>query len=159
MGLRDVRRKQAEAIRAASPPDPKFQRQMDILFLVVFSLPTFVIAIWGFASLPEMLDWAKTHNQEFNTSVGVGMPVAAIFVGWLMYQLRERKRTLYAFMELGAAAGTAYAAWNNSATANSFSTALALSGALYISVRGFDNLYKARTEQHAKCKKVPLESH
>jgi hypothetical protein len=147
MGLRDVRRKQADAIRAASRPDPEFQRQMDIVFLVVFALPAFVIAIWGFASLPEMLDWAKTHSQEFNARVAVAMPFAAIFVGWLMYQLREHKRTLYAFIELGAAAGTAYSAWNNASTANSFSTALALSGALYISVRGFDNLYKARAEQ------------
>lgn len=147
MGLRDIRRKQAKAIREASPPNPEFQREMDLLLLIVFSLPAFGIAIGFFATLPETLDWAKTHSQEFHARMAVAMPFAAIIVGWLMYQLRERRKKLYAFLELGAAAGTAYSAWSNAGTVDSFTTAIALSAALYVSVRGFDNLNKAREEE------------
>lgn len=85
------------------------------------------------------------------TVVGrLGIVTALMITGFLFYVLREKARFIYASIELGAAAATAYIALNRLATNNDLYAALiAILGALYVCVRAFDN-YKKWAELDTK---------
>ncbi|OON67604.1 hypothetical protein [Hymenobacter sp. CRA2] len=73
----------------------------------------------------------------------LGIVGTLMITGFLFYVLREKARFIYASIELGAAAATAYIALNRLATNGDLYVALiAILGALYVCVRAFDNYNK-----------------
>lgn len=143
--LRNKIRKQAREIRAQNKPNPEASRAIEIAMLAMFGAMFVALTIQLFSELPDFIQWSRTHRIEFNDRMAFVLPFVVLLVGWLMYQLRERKKAFYAVLELGVAAGTAFSAWNSSANVPPFTSVLAISGAVYIAVRGFDNFYKAES--------------
>ena len=86
-----------------------------------------------------------------NSVVYLAIGMIAVVVGRLLFFLRESKRAAYAYLELGSAFGAAVEACTRYGV-DTIKTELLFSilGSVYISVRGFDNLKKARDEQIAK---------
>lgn len=69
--------------------------------------------------------------------------LSALAMGGAFYWLREKRRFIYATLELGAAAGTTYYACSKlSTTHDRTAWTIALIGSVYIAVRGYDNLFK-----------------
>ncbi len=67
------------------------------------------------------------------------MMIAAVFLGWLLYGFRRSDRALYGIAEMGFGAMTAgYAAWSPDPAL--LPRVLALGAAIYIVVRGLDNM-------------------
>jgi hypothetical protein len=74
-----------------------------------------------------------------------------LIVGWVLFWLRENHRFSYGCLELSAAMATAYHAVVNLSTSQErMPGLLAYLGALYIAVRGYDNLQKAFEEYQRK---------
>lgn len=73
--------------------------------------------------------------------------VAVILSGWLFYRLRESRRFYYSVFEIAVAGFVAFEACMELATnRDRWHWMLAMLGALYIAVRGFDNYSKAKAE-------------
>jgi len=96
----------------------------------------------------ERVPW-KSLPAFISTFPGALLGGALVLgIGAALYLVRETQRFVYAYLELGSAFGAAVEACTRLASDVSQSTAaVALLGAVYIAVRGFDNLAQARRQR------------
>lgn len=120
------------------------------LFSVVLSSLVSIGLFLGAWALVRLLYTVLTRvlsNVPATPIYGIGVGIAALALGSLLYVLRERKRAVYACLELGAGFGTAVEAWIRlSPTPNTSALFISLLGSVYVIVRGLDNFAKARSE-------------
>jgi hypothetical protein len=111
------------------------------IIIFTFSI-TFTGISWLFKKIPTLL------NKELlaNTFFDIAFSCIVLVIGFGFYQLRERKKLIYATIELGAASGTAFVNFPQ-LIEKPFQAVLAIMGAIYITVRAFDNFYKWKSEK------------
>jgi len=100
----------------------------------------FVAARGGFYNLPYIVS---------DVNARTACVVIILLIGILLYWLREVRRLEYGCVELGAASATAFEVTTQLALSPQIATPetishtlLALMGAVYITVRGYDNIYQ-----------------
>ena len=92
----------------------------------------------GWLNLPIILSTAKGK---------IGCSVAVVISGLVLYLIRKKHRFFYASLELSVAAVTAfYASEQLPENEDRFKWLLSIVGALYLSVRAFENFSKWKTE-------------
>lgn len=126
-------------------PDTFFDHISSLAFLVGFFWLAYIFVRWLAATVLGVAE--RIQQTAADPSVAIPIGFAVLISGALLWWLRERRRKIYAAIELGSAFGAAVEACFRYATNTSdpafFFTLL---GALYIAVRGFDNLAVARKE-------------
>ena len=110
---------------------------------VMLSLLLWVIFLLMLDKLTNWL-YVNYNFSQFAVAFTIAGALSCFLAGHFGYKFRESHRVWYASLEIGVAMLTAGAAVYNAVTTDQFSlgSLLAFSGALYIAVRGFDNLAK-----------------
>ena len=117
------------------------------ILAAIFSLILVLLAV-GWANLAskaiDLLFASGASNPVFAAAIGA----ICVLFGRILFSLRERRRDIYAWLELGTAFGLAVEVCmrpaSTSQAANSVTLLFALFGAVYVAVRGFDNLKQAQ---------------
>ena len=98
-----------------------------------------VLALYQAYSAGYLQKYAQ-HVAEGDIKARLTAILLLFLLGGLLYQLREKERRLYALLELAIAALTAYSSLKNLAQWWEVSAWMPIAGAVYLVVRGLDNL-------------------
>lgn len=116
---------------------------------------SFLLLVIGYAFV-QLMVWIVGKRGDLaidarHPLITAGVAGICLLLGWIFFKLRERRRDMYAYMELSAAASTSWAAWvRTDADLSNLGTLVTLLGSVYIAVRAFDNFSKFYEEQDKK---------
>ncbi|MGK5050766.1 hypothetical protein [Janthinobacterium sp. RB2P8] len=111
-------------------------------------LLSLLVGVIFLLSLDRLTNWLyiSFNLSQYAVSYTIAGGLFCFLAGYFGYRFREKQRLWYASVEIGVAMLTAGATVYNALTTDqsSWGSLLAFSGAIYIAVRGFDNLAKIK---------------
>lgn len=129
----------SEAVREYSKKDLYLKATGIVILSVLFGI--FFLLV-----LDQVINWLNLayNMSRGNVAIAVAGGLFCFLAGLGGYIVRERRRLLYASVEIGIAMVTGGAAVYSgfSASTSAWGALFAFFGAIYVAVRGFDNLYK-----------------